>query len=380
MYSIPDYGRMIQDRVRVEGYAQALRQKITPDSVVLDIGAGPGIFSLLACQCGAKRVYAVEPDDSIELARRTAAANGFTHKIEFIQDFSTRITLPEMVDVIVSDISGVLPFFQKHIPSIMDARTRFLKPGGVLIPAAVTLWAAVVAAPELHERHMGPWNSSIYDLDLTAGRQVVSNSWRKAIVSADQLLTKPFRWAEVDYRLVETNDIAADLSWTVERDGTAHGITAWFDSILTDQVSFSNAPGQPELIYGNGFFPWPDPVELVKDDVAAVHLQADVVGDDYVWQWNTGVRRPDHSVKAEFRQSTFNSQLLSFATLRRKAGNHIPRLNEDGEIQRFILDHMNGSNTLEEIAAKLTTVFPTRFPSIATALTAVAHLSTNYSR
>ena len=380
MYSIPDYGRMIQDRVRVESYARALRQEITRESVVLDIGAGPGIFSLLACQYGAKRVYAVEPDDSIELARRIASANGFTNRIEFIQDFSTRITLPETVDVIVSDISGVLPLFRKHIPSIVDARTRFLRPGGTLIPAAVTLWAAVVSAPELYERHMGPWSGDAYDLDLSAGRQLVTNNWRKAIIAPDQLLTQSLRWSEVDYLSVEEADIAQDMSWTVEREGTAHGIAAWFDAVLSDGITLSNAPGQPELIYGNGFFPWLTPVELVKDDVVTIHLQADLVGDDYVWQWNTRVRRPDQSMKADFRQTTFNSQPLSVARLRRGAGTHIPRLNEAGEIHRFILDHMNGSRTLEEIAAKLTEAFPTRFPSTATALSAVANLSTDYSR
>jgi len=380
MYSIPDYGRMIQDRVRVENYARALREKINPDSVVLDIGAGPGIFSMLACQYGARRVYAVEPDDSIQLARRIASDNGFSNRIEFIQDFSTRITLPEQVDVIVSDISGVLPFFQKHIPSIVDARTRFLRPGGVLIPAAVTLWAAVVTATELHERHMGPWNSGIYDLDLTAGRQLVSNNWRKAIVSADQLLTKPQRWAEIDYQLVEANDIAADVSWNVERDAPAHGITAWFDSVLSDGVSLSNAPGQPELIYGNGFFPWPDAVELKVGDIVTLHVQADLVGDDYVWQWNTRVHGTSKTVKADFRQTTFHSQPLSPERLRTKAGGHVPRLNDEGQVHLFILDHMNGANTLEEIAEKLAEVFPHRFPSFTTALAAVADFSTTYSR
>src|SRR5687768_12813489 len=109
MYSISSYGKMIADSIRTQAYASAIGRAIKPDSVVLDIGTGIGIFAMLACQFGARRVYAIEPDDAIQVARETAAANGFADRIEFIQGLSTRIALPERVDVIVSDLRGVLP-------------------------------------------------------------------------------------------------------------------------------------------------------------------------------------------------------------------------------------------------------------------------------
>ena len=68
------------------------------------------------------------------MAKEIAAANNCSDRIEFVQAMSTDVTLPERADVIVSDIGGMLPWFQKHIPAIADARRRFLAPGGVLIP------------------------------------------------------------------------------------------------------------------------------------------------------------------------------------------------------------------------------------------------------
>src|SRR2546426_1700324 len=126
MYSIIDYGAMVADRLRTDAYAQALRQAVRPGSVVLDIGTGVGIWALLACQFGARRVYAVEPDDVIQVAREIAAANGYTQRIEFIQNMSTQVTLPERVDVIVAEIHGVLPLFRQSAVSIADARRRLL--------------------------------------------------------------------------------------------------------------------------------------------------------------------------------------------------------------------------------------------------------------
>src|SRR5690349_17927548 len=109
MYSVRGYGMMLEDTERTDSYARALGRTVLPGSTVLDIGTGTGIMALLACRYGARKVYAVEPDDIIILAREAAAAGGLADRIEFIQDRTTNIFLPERVDVIVSDVHGVLP-------------------------------------------------------------------------------------------------------------------------------------------------------------------------------------------------------------------------------------------------------------------------------
>src|SRR6476619_5796689 len=116
MYSIAGYGQMIADEVRMDAYCRALRGAINADSVVLDIGAGTGILSLLACRYGARRVYAVESSSAIAVAEEAARANGFANRIKCIQALSTELDLPEKADVIVSDLRGVLPLFQQHLP------------------------------------------------------------------------------------------------------------------------------------------------------------------------------------------------------------------------------------------------------------------------
>src|SRR5262249_29867935 len=143
-------------------YLNALRHAVNPDSVVVDLGTGTGFLALLACQFGARRVYAIEPDDTIYIGREIAKDNGFSERIVLIHDLSTRVGLPERADLIISDLRGILPLFAQHIPSIIDARRRFLAPGGLLIPQSDTLFAGVVEAHDLYRHRTGPWRDKVY--------------------------------------------------------------------------------------------------------------------------------------------------------------------------------------------------------------------------
>lgn len=316
MYSLHFYGQMLADAPRMDAYVEALRRAVTPDSVVLDLGCGPGVFALLACQFGARRVYAVEPDNAINIAREAAAANGFAERIEFFQNLSTEITLPEPATVIISDLRGVLPWFQQHVPSIIDARKRLLAPGGTLIPMRDVLWAAVVEATDRYEEIVGPWRR--FDLDLSAGISRLTNTWRKTRITTEELLTEPACWATLDYYQVDTPDVSAEISWRAARRSTAHGIALWFDSELADGIGFSNRPGSTELIYGKGFLPFSRPVQVEQGEQILLRLRADLVQDDYVWSWATDFT----DQKIGFKQSTFMGVALSPEQLRKKYAQH----------------------------------------------------------
>ena len=208
MYSISDYGSMIADRVRMDPYAYALKQAIGPNSVVLDIGAGTGIHALLAAKFGARRVYAVEPNEAIFLAQELAQANGLAERIEFFQDISTAITLSEPADVIVSDLRGTLPPFGLHIPSIIDARQRHLAPGGTLIPRRDTVWISLIEAPSDYNDLIRPWNLP-YGLAMDAAKEIVLNNWSEDpadTISPRNLLTEAQIWAILDYSTIDSPD------------------------------------------------------------------------------------------------------------------------------------------------------------------------------
>src|SRR5271155_4523900 len=173
MYSLDEFGDMNADSLRFTAYSEAIQKAVRPDDIVVDLGCGPGIFALLACRAGAKRVYAIDAGEVIHFARQLAVANGFADRIEFLHGDSRQIELAERANVIVSDVRGALPLFADALPSIEDARERFLTPGGAQIPLRDTIYAAIVETPEFYKRLAAPWKDAGRGIDLTAALPLV---------------------------------------------------------------------------------------------------------------------------------------------------------------------------------------------------------------
>jgi protein arginine N-methyltransferase 1 len=349
----------------------------------MDIGAGTGIFSLLACRFGAQKVYAIEPADAIQVAREIAAANGYADRIEFIQKLSTEITLPEQADVIISDLRGLLPFLGNHIASVADARTRLLKQGGTLIGQRDDVWMAIVEAEGTYNEYLSPWEK--YALDMTAAWRIVSNTtgWKIRNATPKILLAEPQRWVTLDYTKIDDPNVSGEMNFTVNREGTAHGLLLWFDATLAGGVEFSNAPGSETAanVYGRSFFPFTQPVALDEGDEVKVSLEAKLVSGDYIYRWETTVRsqKEPQRIKAHFNQSTFFGEVLSPDRLRKQSDAYIPELNPDGVIDHYILGQMTNQTPLGEIAKQLTERFPGKFARWQDALTRVGELARKYS-
>ena len=371
---------MIADQVRMHAYTEALRVTVKPGDIVLDLGTGTGIFALLACQFGASQVYAIEPNENIQVAKRLAKDNGVADRINFIQEISTKINLPEQADVIISDLRGLLPLHSKHIPAILDARKRLLKPGGVLIPRRDTLNVCVVEAPELYKQFSDPWEFDTYHLNLNHARELSINTWSSGRVKAEQMLTPPQTWSALDYFRVESPDVRGYVSQRFLRTGVAHGLVVWFDAELAEGIGFSNAPDCQEHaeVYGSAFFPFLQPVEVSEHDQVHLELRAVLVNDAYTWSWNTHITSGEGQTKANFQQSTFFGTIFSPEALRKRGPGYRPTLNSRGLLEQFIQQHMDGEHSLEAIGQKILERFPDQFSSLQEAIERAGESSQNY--
>lgn len=370
---------MMRDRIRMNAYHAALQETVKPGSVVVDIGTGAGVCAFLACQLGAKRVYAIEPDPIITLARLIAQENDYCDRITFLQDLSTRIKLPEKADVIVSDLRGILPLFEAHIPSIIDARGRFLAPEGVLIPQQDKIWVQLGHLPTFYHNLLAPWQEMPFQVSMNSAKKFKINRWYKCKIKPEQGIGKPQLLATLDYTTITSPHLQNTLTWTNQSHTTLHGLVLWFDTKLTpnNTTHFSNSPHDPTLIYGNAFFPLEDPVELQPDDQITVTLKANLVKNDYIWQWNTEIKR-DNQLIHSFKQSTFKSQLLSKQQLKSFETQFQPQINLEGKVTYKILELMQQNYNVKTIAEHLYQQFPEQFPTWKIAFKKVIDVIQNY--
>jgi protein arginine N-methyltransferase 1 len=378
-YSTASYGRMVSDRVRMLAYEAALRATVRPGAVVVELGTGTGVMACLAARLGARRVYAIEPSDAIQVAREVAAANGVADRITFIQAWSRDVELPEKAEVMVSDMRGVLPLFGRNLADVADARGRFLSADAVAVPLRDRIHAAPVEAPEIWARWVAPADAEAFGLDMGPARRAAADAWYQAHLGASQPLAAPREWASVDYGGAAPSSLAGELEWRVERDGSGHGLAVWFDAELAPGIGFSNAPAAPPALYGQAFFPWPEPVSLHAGDRVRARLGAHRTGDEWTWAWRTEVRDAEGGPVARFRQSNLRDALPSLERMRRGLATYAPRPGSEGEVLREVLARMDGERSVAGIAREVAGLFPGTFADADAALERVARISREWS-
>ena len=94
-----------------------------------------------------------------------------------------------------------------------------------------------------------------------------------------------------------------------------------------------------------------------------VELRADLIGQDYVWSWNTTIFARDAAPPTHFQQSTFQGANFSPNSLRRQAVDYAPVLSEAGQSDLWMLERMDGSASLQKIAQSASEQFPRLFSS-----------------
>lgn len=72
--------------------------------------------------------------------------------VEVIQGTIETVSLPEKVDVIISEWMGYFLLRESMLDSVLVARNRFLKPGGAMYPSHARLYLAPIRSNNAHQR------------------------------------------------------------------------------------------------------------------------------------------------------------------------------------------------------------------------------------
>lgn len=373
---------MASDGVRMDAYARAIARAVKPGHVVLDLGSGTGIFALLAIRAGAERVHAVDINPALWLIPELAAENGLaSDRIVLHPESSLELSLPDKVDVIVSDMRGVTPLCSDHVAAIRDARARWLKPGGTLIPARDRLMVAMVESSDMWTTLSRGWESfENFGFKAEAARASILNSLysdRPAPLLASDLLTSASPWATLDYASYDGRALDSTVELKATRSGVAHGLAVWFEATTFEDIGYTTGPGF-SLAYSRYFLPLLQPTRISHDASVRVTLRADARGDR--WAWDTEVLEANGTSTARFRQSTFLGSPTSPAALLRNSTQFKPALSEQGQRVKRLLDAMNGERTVAELSTTLSPNATEGSPEYDTRLEELRDVVSRYAR
>jgi protein arginine N-methyltransferase 1 len=278
---------MVLDAARMDAYEEAISRSVRPGDVVVDIGAGTGVLSFLACAAGASRVYAIEGGPVVEVARELCERNSLADRVVLINEWSTAADLPEPADVLITETIGNAAIDEGIIAWTIDARRRLLRPGGVVLPQRVGMWTAAVESWDDHSL-VSNWSELTLPVDFgVVGDRAARIMWF-AEFGRDQLLTRPALVADVDLRVVADETVTASGELSVRREGTLHGLACWFDADLFDGVPLSNAPPTASPSWVQGYLPISEPLAVTTGNRLTWRIAVSPDGEDWSWAISLG--------------------------------------------------------------------------------------------
>ncbi|MFE0041975.1 L-histidine N(alpha)-methyltransferase [Streptomyces albireticuli] len=321
---------MLGDDLRMNAYRAAIAEAVRPGATVLDLGTGTGILARWALEAGAARVYGIDLNESVladAVDRLKAAGHG--DRFHPLCGLSFDLDLPERVDVVLSEIMGNLADNENAAAILDDARRRFLRPGGTMLPRQIESYLVPVAAERAQAQLTGPGPQDAGGPAAFAGLLRRRGADSPFDLYYDVIV--PIRCHLAAPRVVRTYDLTAPggaertdyrvpLVYTARRDGVLTGFKGYFVATLSDTVALDISGDDigsrtTSDSWKHCYLPIAEPVPLRRGDRIAVSFSRSRPGSGagngagnghafgQVYRWEGAVVSAGTTV-ARFAQST----------------------------------------------------------------------------
>ena len=261
---------LIADRVRNQAFEAALRAAIKKGvTTVADIGTGTGLLALIAVKLGAREVFLYEAAEVAGVAAKVLKANG-ARNCHLIPCHSTEMVDPSKVDVVVSETLGNYALEEHIIETLADAKKRFLKPGGSLIPCRLEQFVAPVISERV-QSEFDAWDTTGFDLSV-AKAMSLNNIYVRTLAAKELLEAKV--WDTIDLGTDGRSSRKGEANWKLKAATSVYGFATWWSAELVPRIMLSTAPDAPRTHWEQLYFPLLQPIAAKAGDTIAVNLRS----------------------------------------------------------------------------------------------------------
>lgn len=350
-FIVEEHVGYVADEHRMNAYRAALRALVHPGSVVVDLGSGSGILGLLACEAGAARVYCIDQSPMLGVARTHSAASGYADRCVFLNAHSQDVKLPELADLVVADQMGPFGLWAGLLECFADARRRFLKPAGLLVPHSLGLWLAGVRDDDFRNR-TAALAHNVGELDFShLSHLMVNDVYMLAPPTAhQQFVTTPRELLSFTLGAAAPDKITASVELKATAAGRLDGLAGWFSATL-DPVAGTRLTNDPHFAQRIDrhflFVPFKEPLAIREGDLLRITLTA--LSRRTFLAWHVQTIDTSGTPVSVLKQTTLPSNLLNRRDLLQTSTDHVPVLTRRGIMKRYILELSDGERSLDRI-------------------------------
>ncbi|OBS80874.1 hypothetical protein A6R68_20930 [Neotoma lepida] len=160
------------------------------------------------------------------------------------------VELPvEKVDIIISEWMGYCLFYESMLNTVIFARDKWLKPGGLMFPDRAALYVVAIEDRQYKDFKIHWWEN-VYGFDMTCIRDVAMKEPLVDIVDPKQVVTNACLIKEVDIYTVKTEELSFTSAFClqIQRNDYVHALVTYFNIEFTKchkKMGFSTAPDAP---------------------------------------------------------------------------------------------------------------------------------------
>lgn len=272
---------MLSDLGRNEAYDQLLKELITPESIILDIGTGSGLLAMMAVRHGAKHVYACEQSHFVaDVAKEIIANNGYADRITLFSNKSDQIQpyhLPEQPNLIIGEIFDSAMVGEGAVPSFRDAFERLAAPGCRIIPNISVVKGMLIETPG--QRSINPL-TEVSGFDLSTFNQFraptdyasirLPNYIHRFLSKGQDLLRYDFENLHPHQK--DDQPLRKEINIEVAEPGNAHGVAIWFDLLMNNSLMLTNHPSRLDNHWGQAVCFFTEALKVQPGDTIRITL------------------------------------------------------------------------------------------------------------